>query len=220
MIYKVIKHTGFYLQLSVLLIAALFIFFLINNDGSFSGSQNQQFSPGMNFIFINYSFLGDCIFAFTLSVFLIVVLKKQMGVQLFFAALFTFIIIQVIENGASPESVTLHFELWQNIYPGNKEADHHLISFNTAMMLTLCAVSAKYTNSKWKHLFLLVAVLLMAFCRIYLVQEAVWNILLAMPVSFAAFIAAEILMDSKRTGIFFKKASTLTNEKQLPFSFH
>lgn len=185
----------FYLQFLILSVTTLF-FSLLNTGDLFSAIHYQQYSRGMNFIVINYSFSGDCFFAFT------------------------FMIIQVLENGSLPESVILHFEVRQNIHPVNEETGHYLISFNTAMMLTLCAVSAKYTSNRRTHLFLLVAVLLMDFCRICLVQEGVWIIQLAMPVSLAAFISADLLMESKRPGDFFKKAGTLTNVNRLPFSFH
>ena len=156
----------------MLLLTTLFISFLLNLSDSFSAIHYQQYSRGMNFILIKYSFSGDCFFVFKLSAFLIVVMKKQKGVQMFFIALFTFMMTQVLENGSLLQSVILHFKVWQNIYPGKAETGHHLISFNTAVVLTLCAVSAKYTNNRRTHLFLLIAVLLMAFTEFILCRKA------------------------------------------------
>ena len=199
----------FYLQVFTLLLLFCLSCFALNNDVSFSIIHQQQFSQAINFLFINYSFLGDCIFVFVLSAFVALRYKNTKGIKLFFACLFTFILEQLFENIYSAPTVTLHFEALQHIYLEDGWVTSSVISLNTAMMITCCAMMAKYTKSSLLHLVLIVAVLLMAFCRIYLVQENFWNIMLALPVSFAAFQLTAFLGNNKYLQRIFRNVGIL-----------
>lgn len=194
--FNVLKYP-FYLQLFSLLLLFCLSCFALNNGFSFSIIYQQQFWEPINFILINYSFFGDCIFVFVLSAFVALRYNNSKGVKLFFVCLLTFILEQLFENLYSAPTVTLHFEALQYIYPMDGLVTKSVISLNTAMMITCCAMFAKYNKSSLLHLLLMIAVLLMAFCRIYLVQENFWSIMLALPVSFAAFNLTAFLGNNK-----------------------
>jgi hypothetical protein len=205
--------TRFYFRLSLLFLLGSVFLFIMAGSISFSGIHQQALPRGIKIFMLNYSFLGDCIFAFILPVFLILVMKqKQKGWQMLSAAFLTFFLIQCIENIAFAENPAFRFEAWQNIFAHTGYVKNHVVSCNTAMLLTTAAVLAKYSRSRLVQFLLIVAVLFMALCRVYLLQEQMWNVLIAVPVSFAAFSITEIWEKRRRAAVSNHQNLSLRNQ--------
>ena len=214
------KHWAFYLQVMGLLLLLSAACFALSGSYSFSIIQQQQFSPTLHFILVNFSFFGDCIFVFVLSAWLVLSQKSNVGTQLFFACLLAFVIEQIIENTVSTEHITLHFEALQQIYQPGGPAIKNTVSLNTTMMITCAALFTKYSRSMLVNMFLMIAVVLMAFSRIYLVQENFGSIILALPVSFVAFLITEVWIKYKNPLGVLNNAGRYKQHRAGAYHFH
>lgn len=151
----------------------------------------------LNVFFINYTFIGDGIFASCLVLLVLFYFKKRkLGAALLIALCISFIIVQLLKNIVSGAGLKLFIEPGQYLfinddinninYPG-------LLSSHTMIAFAMATVTLLFIqNGRWQ-LPLLFAAMLLAYSRMYLVQHNLAEILISASAGTLTGIAAVYL---------------------------
>jgi membrane-associated phospholipid phosphatase len=147
-------------------------FMLLNSHYSFAG----------NVFFVNYTFLGDGIFALGLTALLYYRKQKRLAVFILAAYLSSGITVQLLKNIIYTPGPSIYFEAGQYIYHldnfGNSGGGASSFpSGHTTSAFALATVLALWFRKKWLDILLVSAAALVGYSRIYLAQHAAADVL-------------------------------------------
>lgn len=185
---------------STLLLAFLLLVtvVLISGDRGLTIPLSSRHPFWLNVFFVNFTFMGDGIFAVFLSAFIGIYLqKRKTGMQLFAGYLISAFMVQLMKNLISPAAMTLFVEQGQYLFFTDEQvlANYHsLPSGYTATAFSIATILAMNVKSVKMQLSLLFAAMLLAFSRMYLAQQQLGEIVVAVMMgSIAGIIAVEML---------------------------
>ncbi len=155
---------------------------IVNGKEACFISLNNYHPYWLNVFFINYTFIGDGMFAIVLIALLYFYFKrKQQG----FAMLTSFIIsglaAQIIKNLVNSPRPRLYFEAGQYLHfiDGVSLANNSSFpSGHTATAFAIATVLVLMINNKKSQLFILLAAVLVAYSRIYLAQHFLLDVVI------------------------------------------
>ena len=163
----------------LLIISTASLLFFGNTFNSTPSNSHHPF--WLNVFFINYTFIGDGIFAICLvAIFLFYFKRKKEGKAILLAFIFTEIIIQLIKNCMNVSRPGIFFEDGQTIFSTGFSAttQYTFLSGHTAIAFALATVFVTVAKSAWQ-LPILAAAVLLGYSRIYLTQHALGDVLIA-----------------------------------------
>jgi membrane-associated phospholipid phosphatase len=159
--------------LLVLLIGILFL--LVNGKTAAFISLNSYHPFLLNVFFINYTFIGDGIFALCLiGVMFFYYKRKQQGFALLYSFIISGIGVQIIKNLIDSPRPKLFFEAGQYLHFINGVSLTNNSSFpsgHTATAFAIATVTVLMMRDKSWQLFILIAAILVGYSRIYLAQH-------------------------------------------------
>jgi membrane-associated phospholipid phosphatase len=205
--------------LLVLFTAALMLF--IDGKAASFVSLNTYHPFLLNVFFINYTFMGDGIFALCLIALLFYFKKRQQGFAMLYSFLISGIAVQIIKNLVSAPRPKLFFEAGQYLHfidgvslanNSSFPSGHTATAFGIATVLVLML-----KNKTWQP-HILIATVLVGYSRIYLAQHFLLDVMIGAVIGSAAGIAAFYLAtNSKGIKISIKKMHRLpAASKQSP----
>ena len=180
----------------------------------------------LNIILINYTFMGNGLFAVSVAfIFMFRFNKKQEGFSLLLGFLISTIIVQLVKNAGNLTGATLYLEMGQYLFQREKSiAGPFLISGHTATAFTLVTVLVLYLKRNSFQLPLLAMAVILGFSRMYLAQHLLGDILSAALVGTVSGVVAFLFIrmrsfDLAAYGIKFRagyKAVSPSGENSLP----
>ena len=186
-----------------------FLLLLFNVEGIAFISFDAAHPFWLNVFFINYTFMGDGIFAAALiAVYLFYFKKRQEGLALLYAFLLSAGAIQIIKNCLSFSRPTLFFEQGQYLFPTGNVSLSVFSSFpsgHTASAFAIATVMILMVKNKKWQLPVFAAALLTGYSRMYLAQHSFLDILAGSILGcFSGLIAVHLVYHIKRSGFFFR----------------
>jgi len=134
----------------------------------------------LNVFFINYTFMGDGIFAIVIGLLCIFYFnRKNDGMSILASFLFTQLLIQLAKNLFAGTQPGIFFEAGQTFL--NKEiagSSPALISGHTAMAFAIATVLILHSKKVLWQMALLAAAVLLGYSRIYLAQHSLSDVLI------------------------------------------
>ena len=195
-----------------LLLILLFGTLLLINIGKASTfiSLNAWHPFWLNVFFINYTFIGDGIFAIALiAVYLFYYKKKQEGLSLLYAFLLSSLVVQVIKNLVNAPRPRVFFEPGQYLFFIDHVSLSNYSSFpsgHTATAFAIATVLIIVMKDKRWQLPVLAAALLVGYSRIYLAQHFLLDVIIGASIgSLSALAAVYFANNLKSIKISFKK---------------
>jgi membrane-associated phospholipid phosphatase len=173
------KCTWYFSGLLIILSASAFLLLFTGKAGSFI-FLNSYHPFLLNVFFINYTFLGDGIFASCLILFFFYRQRKQQAFALLVSFLISGIAVQVIKNFVSAPRPKIFFETGQYLYFINGVSHGGLSSFpsgHTATAFAIATVIVMIIESKKWQLLVLSAAVLVGYSRIYLAQHFLMDVI-------------------------------------------
>lgn len=193
----------FILLNSVLLVG---IILLLNYGKSVSFITLNAYHPFLlNVFFINFTFVGDGIFALCLiSIYLFYFKKKKEGIAYLYAFLFSGIVVQIIKNLVDAPRPRLFFEAGQYLHfiDGVSLANYSSFpSGHTATAFAIATVFILFHQGIYSQLFVLLTAILVGYSRIYLAQHFLLDVMIGAVIgSVTGLIAFILVKHSKRIG--------------------
>lgn len=194
--------------LAILLTAATFLL-TAGKAGTFL-SLNSYHPFLLNVFFINYTFMGDGIFALCLIALMFLYFKKKkQGFALLYSFLISGIAVQLIKNLISAPRPRLFFEQGQYLFFMDGISLANNSSFPSGHTATAFAIATVFVmlmkNKNWQWL-ILAAALLAGYSRIYLAQHFLLDVIIGAAIGSASAIPA-VHLAFNRDGIrvFFRK---------------
>ncbi len=172
----------FYILFSALFIISAFLLYAFSKGDSFLFLDGYH-ALGFNVFLVNYTFLGDGIFAMGLFIFLIYRKQATLALYLFIAFISAGICVQLIKNILHADSLQLYFEASQyrflvDAFDYSGIGTNNFPSGHTASAFAIATVLALYYPKRiWQFGFLLAA-LLVGYSRIYLAYHFPIDILI------------------------------------------
>lgn len=156
---------------------------LIINGKSASFIYLNSYHPFyLNVFFINYTFIGDGIFAICSIVLLLFYFKrKQLGIVLLMSFLISGLAAQIIKNLINSPRPKLFFEAGQYLYFIDGVTLSNNASFpsgHTATAFAIATVLALMMKNKKLQLLILFAAALAGYSRIYLAQHFLLDVII------------------------------------------
>jgi membrane-associated phospholipid phosphatase len=202
---------------AILFIGALYLlangktesFMLLNNYHPFY----------LNVFFINYTFIGDGIFALCLIAFTVFYLKKRKaGLAMLCCFLTSGLVVQVIKNLVYSPRPKLFFEAGQYLnFIENVTLSGHssFPSGHTATAFAMATVLVLLIKNKRLQLPVLMAATLVGYSRIYLAQHFLLDVLIGAGIGSACGLLSYYMVREYRTIIlFFKKINFLQTKNR------
>lgn len=166
--------------LTLLISCLLLLIFKGTDAGFISHSDHHPFY--LNVFFINYTFIGDGIFALCLVATMFFYFKeKKTGFALVYSLLISGLAVQVIKNLANTTVLKIYFEagtylnFMDDAAPSNSStvfpSGHTATAFAIATLLVLIV------KSRWMQLPLLLGVVLLGYSRMYLAQHFLMDVI-------------------------------------------
>lgn len=176
-----IKECNWYFAgLGILLSAALLLLALTGKAGSFL-SLNSYHPFLLNVFFINYTFLGDGIFAFCLIGYFFYRKRKDTAFALLLSFLLSGFIVQLIKNFVSAPRPKIFFENGQYLHFIDGVSHGGYSSFpsgHTATAFAIATVVVLMMKNKAWQIFILTAAALVGYSRIYLAQHFLIDVII------------------------------------------
>ena len=156
----------------------------------------------LNVFFINYTFIGDGVFASCLVLILLFYFKKKQEALLLLSGFFiSFIVIQVIKNLLGNGSLDLYFEQGQYLFFTKEENlvnAHAFPSGHTAFAFVIATTWVLRINKfHWQCLVMLGA-LLLGFSRMYLAAHTLFDVLAGIVIGITSVITIRVYIYSKK----------------------
>lgn len=165
--------------LFILFIATLFLLF--NGDEAAFISLNSYHPFYLNVFFINYTFMGDGIFALCLvAVMLFYFKRKKMGFALLYSFLISGVAVQIIKNLVNAPRPKLYFEAgtYLNFIDGvTLSGNGGFPSGHTATAFAIATVLVLLMKNRKFQLLILLASALVGYSRIYLAQHFLLDVI-------------------------------------------
>lgn len=154
--------------------AGLVVFFFSKPAGFIFLNNHHSFA--LNVFFVNYTFLGDGIFALSLAAFLYYRKQKKLAVLILVAFASSGLTAQLLKNIIYAPRPRIYFEASQYIYHldnfGNSGGGASSFpSGHTTSAFALATVLALWFRKKWLSIVLVLAAALVGYSRIYLAQH-------------------------------------------------
>lgn len=194
--------------LASLLTAAVFL--LANGKAAAFISLNSYHPFLLNIFFINYTFMGDGIFALCLvAVMFFYLKKKNQGFALLYSFLISGLAVQVIKNLISAPRPRLFFEQGQYLFFMDGISLANNSSFPSGHTATAFAIATVFVmmlkNKNWQWL-ILPAALLAGYSRIYLAQHFLLDVIIgAILGSVSGIIAVYLAFNPAGNRVLLKK---------------
>jgi membrane-associated phospholipid phosphatase len=186
----------YFTGLLIFLFAGLF-YLLINGKAAAFISLNNYHPFFLNAFFINYTFIGDGIFALCLTAIILLYYKKRnQGLALLYAFLFSGLVVQIIKNLVDAPRPRLFFEAGQYLHFINDVSLANNSSFpsgHTATAFAIATVMAMMMKNKSRQLLILIAAVLAGYSRIYLAQHFLLDVIIGASIGSASGMLAVYL---------------------------
>ncbi|MEO6546661.1 MAG: phosphatase PAP2 family protein [Ferruginibacter sp.] len=181
-IYPQLRTCNWYFSgLLTLLIVSSFLLLVYGKSTSFI-YLNSYHPFLLNVFFINYTFIGDGIFAVcVIALFLFYFKKKQSGIALLSSFLISGLTAQVMKNLFNSPRPRLFFEAGQYLYFIDGVTLSNNASFpsgHTATAFAIATVLALMIKNKNQQLLILTAAALVGYSRIYLAQHFLLDVMI------------------------------------------
>jgi len=184
--------------ISTLLIATWFM--IVNSTQAAFISLNSYHSFYLNVFFINYTFIGDGIFACCLvAAMFIYFKKKETSLALLISFLISGLAVQLIKNIVHAPRPRLYFEAGTYINYIDGVTLSNYASFpsgHTATAFAIASVLVLMSSNKIWQLAIFFAALLVGYSRIYLAQHFLLDIIIGMLLGTVAGIISFYLLRS------------------------
>jgi len=209
------NNRNFFLAL-LFLITTGFLFLILNGKASSFIALNSFHPFWLNVFFINYTFMGDGIFAIGLiAVMAFYFKKKKEAIALLYAFIFSELMVQFIKNLVNAPRPRLFFEPGQYLYFVDQVSLANNSSFPSGHTATAFAIATVFIilikNKKWQ-LPLLAAAVLVGYSRIYLAQHFLMDVLIGAVIGIASgLLAVSVSMNMKRIRLSFRKIHQIEN---------
>jgi len=151
----------------------------------------------LNVFFINYTFMGDGIFAICLIALFFYFKKKRQGYAMLFSFLLSGITVQIIKNLVSSPRPKLFFEAGQYLHfiDGVSLANNSSFpSGHTATAFAIATVMVLLMKDKSWQLLILISAVLVGYSRIYLAQHFLLDVMIGAFVGAASGLASLYLV--------------------------
>jgi membrane-associated phospholipid phosphatase len=210
---SIFSHNKMYFTglLLVLFTAALML--VIDGKAASFVALNAYHPFLLNVFFINYTFMGDGIFALCLIALLFYFKKKKQGFAMLYSFLISGIAVQVIKNLVNAPRPKLFFEAGQYLHfidgvslanNSSFPSGHTATAFGIATVLVLLL-----KNKTWQP-HILIAAVLVGYSRIYLAQHFLLDVMIGAVIGTVSGISAFYLAtNSKGIKISIKKMHRL-----------
>lgn len=180
-IYASITQNKIYFGGLLLAILLGAVFLISNGKAAAFISLNSYHPFFLNVFFINYTFMGDGIFAICLIAAMFFYFKrKQCGFALLYSFLISGAIAQILKNLVNSPRPKLYFEAgtYLNFIDGiTLGGSSSFPSGHTATAFAIATVLALMTKNKNWQLLLLAAAFLVGYSRIYLAQHFLLDVI-------------------------------------------
>ncbi|MBK8521866.1 MAG: phosphatase PAP2 family protein [Ferruginibacter sp.] len=208
-------HKIYFGGLLVILLAAMF-FLIVNGKEATFISPNSYHPFFLNVFFVNYTFMGDGIFAVGLIALMFFYFKrKQAGLALLYSFLISGLAVQIIKNLINRSGTTLYFEAgtYLNVTTDIPLSElSGLPSGHTATVFALCTVMVFMLKNKNQQLLILMGALLAGYSRMYLAQHFLPDVIIGAMLGTAAGILAFHLAQNRINIIrFFNKVNRVNS---------
>lgn len=210
----------FFCILLILLLMGIFSVLIFGNSVLFN-STNAHHPFWLNVFFINYTFMGDGIFALCLAaIFIFYFKRRKEGTALLVAFIFTEILVQLIKNSLNYSNPGLYFEPGQTFLTTDDtyaSGYQGFLSGHTAIAFALVTVFLSALKNKIWQLPLLSAAVLLAYSRMYLAQHSLPDILIATILGTSAgLLAVHVVYNRSYSFIAFRKIFKARYKDPLP----
>lgn len=164
----------------------------------------------LNIFFVNYTFLGDGIFALAFVAFLFYRKQKKLAWLVLIAFLSSGLTAQLLKNLIYAPRPRIYFEASQYIYHldnfGNSGGGASSFpSGHTTSAFALATVLALWFRKKWLSIVLVAAAALVGYSRIYLAQHFSADVLTGSCIGIVFGTLTVILLNSNLKSSLFKK---------------
>jgi membrane-associated phospholipid phosphatase len=174
------QNKTYFTGLLLVLIAGI-IFLLANGKTAAFISLNAYHPFLLNVFFINYTFMGDGIFALCLiAAIFFYYKKKQQGFALLYSFLISGFAVQLIKNLIDAPRPRIFFEAGQYLHFIDGVSLANTSSFpsgHTATAFAIATVMVMMMKDKTLQLFILIAATLVGYSRIYLAQHFLLDVM-------------------------------------------
>jgi membrane-associated phospholipid phosphatase len=179
---SMLRQNKLYFTGLVTVLLLSFFFLVFQGKAAAFISLNSYHPFLLNVFFINYTFMGDGIFALCLTAALLFYFKrKQQGIALLYSFLISGIAVQVIKNLVSAPRPKLFFEAGQYLHfiDGVSLANNSSFpSGHTATAFAIATVIVVMMKDKSWQLLILIATVLVGYSRIYLAQHFLLDVMI------------------------------------------
>jgi membrane-associated phospholipid phosphatase len=214
------KNRLYFSCLLLLLVAGSLSLILLGKSATFI-SLNSYHPFWLNVFFINYTFMGDGIFALCLiALYIFYFKKREHGMAMLYAFLLSGAAVQLIKNLVSSPRPKLFFEHGQYLFfmdgvslsnNSSFPSGHTATAFAIATVLILCA-----RNRIWQAPLLLAAAIV-GYSRIYLAQHFLIDVLIgALLGTLSGILAFYLFHNMKKIRTGFKKMHRFDRELASP----
>lgn len=217
----VVNKTKFYfVGLLIALLSGVF-FLLINGKETAFISLNSYHPFYLNVFFINYTFMGDGIFAlFLIGVIFFYFKKKQQGFALLYGFLISGLAVQIIKNLVNSPRPKVYFEAGTYLHfidgvtlGGNSSFP----SGHTATAFAIATVMVLMMKNKNLQILILMAAILVGYSRIYLAQHFLLDVMIgALLGSLSGILAFYLAKNSINIKRSIKKMHRVPSERVSP----
>ncbi len=180
-IHSVLRGCKWYFFILLILLLAASFMLMINGKAASFISLNSYHPFLLNVFFINYTFLGDGIFALCLTVIFFFYFKRnQQASALLLSFLISGLAAQIIKNLVYSPRPHIYFEPGQYLYfiDGVILANHSSFpSGHTATAFAIATVLVMMMKNKNLQLLVLLAAVLVGYSRIYLAQHFLLDVI-------------------------------------------
>lgn len=166
------SNSHFYISSLLFLVSSGLILLTVSKAESFI-SLNSFHSFSLNVFFVNYTFLGDGIFAVCLCAFLFCRKQQKLALLILAAYLSSGLVTQILKNCIYAPRPRIFFEASQYLYHldnfGNSGGGSSSFpSGHTTSAFALATVLAVHFKNKFTGILLFIAAALVGYSRIYL----------------------------------------------------
>jgi membrane-associated phospholipid phosphatase len=196
------KCTLLYFRGALVFLLASVIFLLIYGKTAAFLSLNSYHPFWLNVFFVNYTFVGDGIFAICLvGLFYFYFKQKKTGISLLYSFITSGLVVQIIKNLIHAPRPKIFFESGQYLFFVDGITRTGYSSFPSGHTATAFAIATVFViimqNKKWQ-LPILFAAILVGYSRIYLAQHFLLDIIVGAIVGIITAVLSVYLANNSR----------------------
>ncbi len=209
-----IKNCNYFFVGLIVTVLISCIFLIVAGKTATFLSLNTYHSFWLNVFFINYTFIGDGIFALCLiAVLFFYFKKKNFSLSLLYAFLLSGLVVQLIKNLVHSPRPKLFFEAGQYLFFVDDVTRTGNASFPSGHTATAFAIATVVIllikNKKWQ-LPILLAAILVGYSRIYLAQHFLIDVIIGACIGcLSGIVAVYLVQNSKQLKKGFKRMHRL-----------